>query len=275
MTGFTHRKSADRRRTSMTEQTADPNPRRAMVGHAVSGAENPVAREITSAARVMLVERKWKRMATQTIPVDDSRTAGSIPTAVPAAVPSAATELADPTPLAFAAVGLPFGVISLSLTGHFTPDLTVITVPLALIYGTIGLLISGLVAFRKGDIFGAFVYTSFSAFFLSFGMITVLLALKITAFTAAGQGATFATFLLGWAVIITYLMLLSFKYPRLFNVIFILVWACLIILAYGFAQSTSVLHAGAWLGVVIGALCLYGSAAVLTNTMVERPMLKI
>jgi uncharacterized protein len=184
-------------------------------------------------------------------------------------------ELADPTPLAFAAVGLPLGVIALNLTGILSSDIGAITLPLALTYGTIGLFIAGSVAFRKGDVFGAFTYSSFAAFFLSFGLISVLLAPKITTLEPAGQGAAFATFVFGWVIIVTYLAFLSFRYPPLFRAIFVVVWFALVLLAIGFAGSSVALVVGAWLGVVAALLCLYGSAAVLINTVTGRSALPI
>jgi hypothetical protein len=184
-------------------------------------------------------------------------------------------ELADPTPLAFGAVGLPFGVICLSLTGAFTPDLAIITVPLALAYGTIGLFIAGSVAFKKGDVFGAFAFSSFASFFLSFGLVQVFLAVKITKVTANGSGAAFAVFLGAWAVIIAYLMVLTFKYPPLFRVIFVMVLGTLILLAAGFAGATTAMTYGAWLGFATAVLCVYASAAVLINTVLGRAVLRL
>lgn len=193
----------------------------------------------------------------------------------PAAAQSAAPALADPTALAFACVGLTFGVISLNLTGALSADVGTIVLPLALGYGTLGLLFAGVAAFKLGDSFGAFTYTSLCAFFFSFALIQLLLAMKVIAFVADGSGTAFAVFLLGWNVIITYLMLLSFTYPVVFRVIFVGVWLSLILLAIGFAQSEGVLKAGAWLGVISAVLCLYASAAVLTNTMRDRQVLPI
>ncbi|WP_020660451.1 acetate uptake transporter [Amycolatopsis benzoatilytica] len=195
--------------------------------------------------------------------------------AVRPAASAPSVELADPTPLAFGAVGLPFGVICLNLTGSLTPDLAIIVLPLALAYGTIGLFISGSVAFKKGDVFGAFAYTSFAAFFLSFAAIQLLLATKVTAVQAGGQGTAFAVFAAGWAVIITYLLVLTFKYPVLFRAIFVLVWFTLVLLVIGFAGSAAALTAGAWIGLATAALCLYASAAVLMNTVLGRTVLPL
>lgn len=192
-----------------------------------------------------------------------------------AAETASAPALADPTPLAFGAVGLPFGIICLSLTGKFTPDLSTVTLPLALVYGTIGLFVAGMIAFRSGDVFGAFTYTSFSAFFGSFGMIQVFLAWHVTAIKANGLGSASAFFVGGWAIIITYLLALIFQYPPLFRMIFGLVWLTLILLTIGFAGSATLLTWGAWLGAATAALCLYASAAVLANTTLGRTVLPI
>lgn len=206
-------------------------------------------------------------MSAETIPeLDDS----------PAhAAPTPAAHLADPTPLAFAAVGFPFGVICLNLTGTMTADLAIVVLPLALIYGTLGLFISGSVAFKKGDAFGAFTYTTFASFFLSFAIVQIFLATKITAVTAGGDGTAFAVYAGGWLVIITYLLVLSFKYPVLFRIIFIGFWFSLLLLAIGFAGSATALSAGAWIGLVTAILCLYGSAAVLLSTVFGRTVLPI
>jgi succinate-acetate transporter protein len=184
--------------------------------------------------------------------------------------------LADPTALAFAAVGLPFGVIALNLTGVLSPDVAVVALPLGIVYGTIGLFIAGSVAFRNRDAFGAFTYTSFACFFLSFAVTQVFLATKITALQANGQGQAFGTFVAGWTVIVTYLMILSFRFPRVFTAVLISLWAALVLLAFGFLTGTAeALKAGAWIGVVGSLLSLYASAALLTNTLVGRPVLRL
>ena len=68
--------------------------------------------------------------------------------------PVSAPPLSDSTPLAFAAVGLPFAVVSLTFTGVLSADVSVVALPLALVYGTIGLVIAGIVSFRNHDAFG-------------------------------------------------------------------------------------------------------------------------
>jgi uncharacterized protein len=190
--------------------------------------------------------------------------------------PVSPTPLSDSTPLAFAAVGLPFAVVSLTFTGVLSADLSVVALPLALIYGTIGLAIAGIVAFRNHDAFGAFTYSSFACFFLSYAAIPILLTTKITAFKAEGQGQAFGTFVAGWTIIVTYLMLLSFRFPRVFTAVLIALWLALSVLAAGFfSGSDALLKIGGWFGLGGSLLCLYASAAVLTNTVVGRPVLRL
>lgn len=185
------------------------------------------------------------------------------------------SRFADPTALGFAAVGLPFGVVCLNLTESVSPDIAIVMLPLVLAYGAIGLYVAGSTASKLGDVFGAFAFSSFAAFFLSFGLIQVLLAAKVTVVQAAGQGSAFAVFTGAWSLIVAYLAVLSFRYPPVFRIVFVSVWVTLILLTIGFAGLHGVLITGAWIGLATAVLCLYVSAAVLINAVVGRPILPL
>ena len=80
--------------------------------------------------------------------------------------------VADPAPLGLAG----FALTTFLLSGHnatFIPDL--IWVAPALFYGGLAQLLAGMQEFRNRNVFGATAFSTYGAFWLSFGITIVLL----------------------------------------------------------------------------------------------------
>src|SRR5471032_2806338 len=92
--------------------------------------------------------------------------------------------VADPAPLGLAG----FALTTFLLSGHnasFIPDL--IWVGPALFYGGMAQLLAGMWEFRNRNIFGATAFSTYGAFWMSFG-IFVILVLGVKNFGAAFAG---------------------------------------------------------------------------------------
>lgn len=76
--------------------------------------------------------------------------------------------IADPAPLGLAAFALTTFLLSMANAGFMPASAEPIVFGVALAYGGIAQMLAGMWEFRKGNVFGATVFTSYGAFWLSF-----------------------------------------------------------------------------------------------------------
>src|SRR6476660_8686855 len=76
--------------------------------------------------------------------------------------------IADPAPLGLAAFALTTFLLSLVNAGFMPKDTEPVVLGVALAFGGIAQLLAGMWEFRKGNVFGATVFSSYGAFWLSF-----------------------------------------------------------------------------------------------------------
>src|SRR6266536_2170150 len=86
---------------------------------------------------------------------------------------AAAPAIANPGPLGLSAFALTTFVLSSINAGWFPAGATNIIVGITLFYGGIAQLLAGMWEFKSGNTFGATAFTSYGAFWLSFGAIFV------------------------------------------------------------------------------------------------------
>jgi succinate-acetate transporter protein len=84
-----------------------------------------------------------------------------------------APAIANPGPLGLSAFALTTFVLSAINAGWFPASETNIVVGLALFYGGAAQLLAGMWEFKTGNTFGATAFTSYGAFWLSFGAILI------------------------------------------------------------------------------------------------------
>src|SRR5438876_12391605 len=85
----------------------------------------------------------------------------------------AASAVADPAPLGLCGFALTTFVLSSINAGWFSDTGTTIVVGLALFYGGLAQLCTGMWEFRRNNTFGATAFTSYGAFWLSFAAIFI------------------------------------------------------------------------------------------------------
>ncbi|HEY6836350.1 MAG TPA: acetate uptake transporter [Gaiellaceae bacterium] len=189
--------------------------------------------------------------------------------------------VADPAPLGLAA----FALTTFMLSGHnatFIPD--VLWVGLALFYGGTIQLLAGMWEFRNRNVFGATAFSTYGGFWLALGTFVTLLGTTSIAtslkLTPADISNGLAWFLLSFAIFNTYMLLWSLRVNIAVFGVFLTLEITEILLVIGFfrvahGQSTWMLHAGGWAGIVTAGVAWYTSAAGVINGMSPRPILPV
>lgn len=188
---------------------------------------------------------------------------------------------ADPAPLGLAG----FALTTFLLSGHnasWIPDL--IWVGPAIFYGGLAQLLAGMWEFRNRNVFGATAFSTYGAFWMSFGLFVILA--ETTKFLAGYSGGDLsnaaAWFTFAFAVFNTYMLLSSLRVNGAVFLVFLTLEITEILLVIGdFEASHSAghhmwwTHAGGWAGIVTAAVAWYASAAGVMNGQAGRHVLPV
>lgn len=182
--------------------------------------------------------------------------------------------IADPAPLGLAAFAGTTFVLSLFNSGMVgTPELVAVVLPFALVFGGLAQLLAGMWEFRNDNTFGAVAFTSYGAFWISYFVYAKYIAATLPpadAHTATG------IFLLTWTIFTAYMTLAALKTNAVLIAIFGSVLVTFVLLTIGeFAESTTILHLGGFLGLAAAACAWYGSAAGVVNSTWGRTVLPV
>ena len=189
--------------------------------------------------------------------------------------------VADPAPLGLAG----FALTTFLLSGHnatFIPDL--IWVGPALFYGGLAQLLAGMQEYRNRNVFGATAFSTYGAFWLSLGIIVVLLTSDkgfAAGFTGGDLANAEAWFLFSFLMFNTYMLIGSLRINMAVFLVFLfleLTEIALVIgnfmVAHGHANSRWI-HLGGWLGIVTAALAWGTSAAGVINGHAGRQVVPV
>jgi hypothetical protein len=204
--------------------------------------------------------------------VAETRPAATLVEAVPAA---------DPAPLGLAG----FALTTFLLSGHnasWIPDL--IWVGPAIFYGGVAQLLAGMWEFRNRNVFGATAFSTYGAFWLSFGLFIILAETTkfLASYTGGDAASAGAWFLFAFAIFNTYMLLSSLRVNGAVFLVFLTLEITEILLVIGNFESAHTqghhlwwLHAGGWAGVVTAAVAWYASAAGVMNGQAGRTVLPV
>jgi uncharacterized protein len=180
-----------------------------------------------------------------------------------------ATPAADPAPLGLAG----FALTTFLLSGHnasFIPDL--IWVGPALFYGGAAQLLAGMWEFRNRNVFGATAFSTYGAFWLSFGVFIVLAETTkfLAGYTGADASNAAAWFLFSFAIFNTYMLFGSLRVNKAVFLVFFTLEITEIVLVIGnfnvsHGGTQWWVHFGGWCGIVTAAVAWYASAAGVVN----------
>ena len=187
---------------------------------------------------------------------------------------AANTPPANPAALGLVAFGLTTVLLSLVNAGVLPASGENVVIPLALAFGGLMQIVAGILEFRLNNTFGMTAFLSYGAFWWWFALMIIFAHLNVIDISAAGP--TVGTALLLWGVLTLYLWVSTFRLSRVLFLIFLTLWMTFGLLGIGSISGLSVLtKGGGVLGLVCGALAMYGSFGLVTNATFGRPVIPL
>lgn len=198
------------------------------------------------------------------VPTRNVQAAERLPTA------EAERPTADPAPLGLAGFALTTFVLSFVNADILKLSEIKVVLGLAVFYGGLAQFAAGMWEFRKGNTFGALAFSSYGAFWGSFAGILFWYGPPST---SAAQNAM-GVYLLAWGIFTAYLTVASMRVSGAVMAVLAFLTATYIILAIGwFANNSTVIHAGGYVGIVTAVLAWYASFAGVTNATWQKTVL--
>ena len=181
--------------------------------------------------------------------------------------------IADPAPLGLAAFAVTLMVFSMFNAGLVDRTGLPVVLGLALAYGGVAQLLAGMWEFRRGNTFGAAVFGSYGAFWLSYWLLQQFFAGRIP---GAERGSALALFYVSWAILTALLWVASTRTTAVVSVMLFMLTLSLLMLGIGDAGTHSELvKLGGWFGLASAAAALYAAFASVMNSTVERTLLPL
>lgn len=185
------------------------------------------------------------------------------------------------TSLALFGFGLSLAMLSMVQAEWLNLGAIRIVSAAALSYGTVALVLAGMMEFRANNMFGATWAITYGCFWLSLGLILQFLGPQIT--TAVGAEAfadAFGTYLIMWGVITACLAACAYYVATPAFLAFVLLTAVFGIVGWAnlaapgdFADTLR--QVGGYVGIVNAAVAIYLATALVLNETSGRQVLKI
>jgi uncharacterized protein len=179
--------------------------------------------------------------------------------------------IADPAPLGLGAFALTTFLLSLANAGVMPAKAEPVVLGVALAYGGIAQMLAGMWEFRKSNVFGATVFTSFGAFWLSFWAYATFYAARIP---AENHGSAAGWYLIAWAIFTTLMLVAALRTTAMLALLFAIVAVALFCLGFGaLGPATGLTKLGGVLGIAGAAVAWYLCVAGVTASTFGRPIL--
>ena len=173
------------------------------------------------------------------------------------------TGIADPAPLGLAGFATTTFLLSAANANWMGAASGAAFLGYAFAYGGFIQLLAGMWEFRNRNVFGATAFSTYGGFWLGLGLWVLLVAPKDTALQA---GHDKAWILLAFAIVNTYLLILSTQLTTAVFLVFLTLELTEILLFIGgFANSTGLVKAGGYVGILTAVVAWYTSAAGISN----------
>ena len=177
--------------------------------------------------------------------------------------------IADPGPLGLAAFALTTFLLSAANAKWMTAASGDAWLPFAFFYGGLVQLLAGMWEFRNRNVFGATAFATYGGFWIGLGLWALLVAPKAASPAAANHDI--AWILLTFAIINTYLLILSTQVNMAVFLVFLTLELTEIILFIGlFGGSTGTVKFGGYVGLVTALVAFYTSAAGVSNGLAGK-----
>lgn len=169
---------------------------------------------------------------------------------------------ANPAPLGLCGFAMTTFVLSTINAGWYTVGATTIVVGLALFYGGLCQLLAGMWEFRAGNTFGATAFTSYGAFWLSFGVIFIPGFGILAPMPAAAVNTALGLYLLGWAIFTGLMFLGTLRLNVALVAVFGLLFVTFLLLAIGkLGPNATAYQWGGYFGVATAIAAWYTALA--------------
>jgi len=179
--------------------------------------------------------------------------------------------IADPAPLGLGAFALTTFLLSLANAGIMPAEAEPIVFGVALAYGGIAQILAGMWEFRKSNVFGATVFTSYGAFWLSFWAYVTFYA---PAVPAELHGTAAGWFLISWGIFTALMLVAALRTTAVLALLFAVVAVVFFLLGLGALTASPVLTVtGGFLGIIAAGLAWYLCLAGITASTFGRPVL--
>jgi len=187
---------------------------------------------------------------------------------------------ADPAPLGLAGFATTTFLLSAANANWMTHASGAAFLGYAFAYGGLAQLLAGMWEFRNRNVFGAAAFSTYGAFWIGLGLWVLLVAnpavaaaktpLTLAA-TASALGHDKAWIVLAFAVVNTYLLILSTQVNVAVFLVFLTLEVTEILLfAGGFAANSGLVKAGGYVGVLTAIVAWYTSAAFISRGMAGK-----
>jgi succinate-acetate transporter protein len=179
--------------------------------------------------------------------------------------------IADPAPLGLAAFALTTFLLSLANSGLMPAAAEPVVFGVALAYGGVAQLLAGMWEFKKGNVFGATVFSSYGAFWLSFWGYVTFYAPTVP---AEQHGAAAGWLLICWGIFTVLMFIGSLRTTAVLAALFAVVVAAFFLLGFGALEGvTALTRAGGWVGLLAGAMAWYLCLAGVLSSVFGRQVL--
>lgn len=201
-------------------------------------------------------------------------------------VATAAVSIADPGPLGLFGFALTTFVLSVINAGIISAGTYLpIIIGLAVFYGGTAQLLAGMWEFRRGNTFGAAAFSSYGAFWLSFGAILIPgFGIATTLLGAKNPNPAVGLYLLAWAIFTALMTLGAIRLNGGLTAVFVLLTLAYIALAIGMLTTSGLAAAfknvfteiGGWLGIATAIAAWYVALAGVLKSVgggIQLPLL--
>jgi succinate-acetate transporter protein len=181
--------------------------------------------------------------------------------------------VSEPAALGLAGFALTTMLLSVINVGLVSQKAAPLVLGVALAYGGIVQLLSGMWAFIKNDTFAAVALSSYGGFWISFFFLQNTFVPKIP---VGDQPAALALYLFSWAVFSFYMWIGSFRVSMAVQAVFLALWPAYFFLGLGKATgSMTLFNIGGGFGMATAAAAWYTSAAIVLNKTFHANVLPI
>ena len=179
---------------------------------------------------------------------------------------------ANPTPLGFTGLGLSAVLLSLSYIGLFPVDSMIVA--MAIFLGGFAQVFAGLMAWKKGSVFGGTAFCAFGLFWFSLAGLILMPALG---WVEAPTPISLAAYLFLWGVY-TFVMLIATLKLGSKAIMFIFVTLFLLFILLAIVNATGnagLLVIAGYEGLIMGLAALYTALGIVINDAYGRTIVPI